>query len=198
MIATVAPTTADSGILSTTSIALAATSAKESPPLKRTHAITDLHQLDDFSPVTFDMPASLKSEEGAVVAASVHPLSIVPQHVAYSGVLDPATISTVSTSGSIAGSVVSSSTTIETSMNNSSGTIAMVKADSIEETKVVIVGINVRAAKLPKLVETLVMSFGTFFFPSFCSNQTNLQWCQFLFFSREFVQFHNILYEITK
>jgi hypothetical protein len=37
---------------------------------------------------------------------------------------------------------------------------AMVKADSIEETKVVINGIKVRAAKLSKLVDTLVNSFG--------------------------------------
>lgn len=36
---------------------------RDSPPLKRTHAITDLHSMDDYSPVTFESPASLKSEQ---------------------------------------------------------------------------------------------------------------------------------------
>lgn len=35
----------------------------DSPPLKRTHAITDLHSMDDYSPVTFESSASLKSEQ---------------------------------------------------------------------------------------------------------------------------------------
>ena len=36
---------------------------RESPPLKRTHAITDLHSMDDYSPVTFESSTSLKSEQ---------------------------------------------------------------------------------------------------------------------------------------
>lgn len=36
---------------------------RESPLLKRTHAITDLHSMDDFSPVTFESSTSLKSEQ---------------------------------------------------------------------------------------------------------------------------------------
>ncbi|RNA18762.1 ras guanyl-releasing 3-like isoform X1, partial [Brachionus plicatilis] len=36
---------------------------RESPPLKRTHAITDLHSMDDYSPVTFASSTSLKSEQ---------------------------------------------------------------------------------------------------------------------------------------
>lgn len=35
----------------------------ESPPLKRTHAIPDLHSMDDYSPVTFETSLSIKSDD---------------------------------------------------------------------------------------------------------------------------------------
>jgi hypothetical protein len=76
---------------------------RESPSLKRTPAISDLHNMNEDSPVTCK---SLKSED---------------------------------------------------SIENHS-----VSDDYIEETKVIIPGIKVRAAKITKLVEILIESFGNF------------------------------------
>lgn len=76
---------------------------RDSPSLKRTPAISDLHNMNEDSPVTCK---SLKSED---------------------------------------------------SIDNHS-----VSDDYIEETKVIIPGIKVRAAKITKLVEILIESFGNF------------------------------------
>ena len=72
--------------------------------LKRTQAIPDLHNMDDYSPVTFDSTFHLKSDSDPIEDHS--------------------------------------------------------KLDMIEESKVIIPGIKVRAAKLNKLVDILIESFG--------------------------------------
>ena len=72
--------------------------------LKRTQAITDLHIMDDYSPVTFESTFHSKPES-----------DLLEDHS---------------------------------------------QVDYIEENKLVITGINVRAAKINKLIEILIESFG--------------------------------------
>jgi len=105
---------------STTS-ASALLAVKESLSLKRTQAIPDLHNMDDFSPVTF--------ESSTLGALNKLLLQSPPQLF-----VDDNNLSEV-----------------EQQPNS--------KLDYIEETKVIVPGIKVRAAKLSKLIEILIESF---------------------------------------
>jgi hypothetical protein len=90
------------------------TSVKESLPLKRTQAIPDLHNMDDFSPVTF---------ESSVLGGPINKLFVDDNNLCE----------------------------IDQQPNS--------KFDYIEETKVIVPGIKVRAAKLSKLIGILIESF---------------------------------------
>jgi hypothetical protein len=98
---------ANTSLYSSSSSTSSVPAVKESPPLRRTQAIPDLHIMDDFSPVTFETQLNLKPDDNTI------------------------------------------------SEDQS-------KVDYIEENKVIIPGIKVRAAKLPKLIQILVESFGNY------------------------------------
>jgi hypothetical protein len=96
-------------VSSSSSSSLLSVQLKDSPTLKRTHAIPDIHRMDDFSPVTFTLSNQFNK--------------------------------------------------IDENDDNSTNIVE----DYIEENKIVISGIKVRAAKLDRLLRILTESFGKLF-----------------------------------
>jgi hypothetical protein len=141
----------NSGITNTTNYSSAssitsvpANAMKESPPLKRSHAITDLVQMDDFSPVTFDTSLNIKSED--VTSATINNLSNIME-------ICQATSSSI---------IMKNNTSIQVEedlVGGGNGGGSSKCEDLIEETKLVIIGVKIRGAKVSKLVEILIESF---------------------------------------